>query len=73
VIEKWFTNSTSVDIMVKKVNSETVKNTLNNGSLSFDIFVDDIQRAINEENPPINEDELELSGRQGCNFCINNN
>jgi len=73
VIEKWFTNSTSVDIMVKKVNSETVKNSLNNGSLSFDIFIDDIQRAINDENPPINEDELELYGRQGCNLCINNN
>jgi len=73
VVEKWFTNSTSVDIMVKKDNSEFVKNTLNNGSLSFDIFINDIQRAINDENPPINEDELELSGRQGCILCINNN
>lgn len=63
MIEKWFANSTSVDIMVKKDNSEIVKNALNNGSLSFDIFIDDIQRAINEENPPMNEDEL--SGRQG--------
>lgn len=63
MIEKWFTNSTSVDIMVKKDNSEIVKNALNNGSLSFDVFIDDIQRAINEENPPMNEDEL--SGRQG--------
>lgn len=51
--------------MVKKDNSEIVKNTLKNGSLLFDVFIDDIQRAINEENPPINEDESELSGRQG--------
>jgi len=65
VIEKWFTNSTSVDIMVKKDNSETVKHSLINGSLSFNIFIDDIQRAINEENPPINEEEIELYGRQG--------
>jgi len=65
VIEKWFTNTTSVDIMVKKDNSEIVKNTLKNGSLLFNVFIDDIQRAINEENPPINEDESELSGRQG--------
>lgn len=65
MIEKWFTNTTSVDIMVKKDNSEIVKNTLKNGSLLFDVFIDDIQRAINEENPPINEDESELSGRQG--------
>lgn len=63
MIEKWFTNSTSVDIMVKKDNSEIVKTALNNGSLSFDIFIDDIQRAINEESPPMNEDEL--TGRQG--------
>jgi len=63
VIQKWFTNSTSVDIMVKKDKTEFVKNILNNGSLPFDIFIDDIQRAIDEENPPINEDEL--SGRQG--------
>lgn len=65
MIEKWFTNSTSVDIMVKKENSEIVKNTLNNGSLLFDVFIDDIQRAIDVENPPINENESELSGRQG--------
>lgn len=65
MIEKWFTNSTSVDIMVKKENSEMVKSSLNNGSLSFNVFIDDIQRAINEENPPINEDEL--FGRLGKN------
>jgi len=65
VIEKWFTNTTSVDIMVKKDNSDIVKDTLKNGSLLFDVFIDDIQRAIDEENPPINEDESELSGRQG--------
>ncbi|XP_022161977.1 carboxypeptidase B-like [Myzus persicae] len=70
LIEKWFTNSTSVDIMVKKENSEIVKNTLNNGSLSFNIFINDIQRAINDENPPINEDELELFGRQGHNLTF---
>jgi len=63
VIQKWFTNSTSVDIMVKKDNSQNVKNALNNGSLSYDIFIDDIQRAINEESPPVAEDEL--IGRQG--------
>lgn len=51
--------------MVKKYNSEIVKNALYNGSLSYDIFIDDIQRAINEENPPVNEDELKLSERQG--------
>lgn len=49
--------------MVKKDNSEIVKNSLNNGSLPFKIFIDDIQQAINEENPPVNENEL--SGRQG--------
>lgn len=65
MIEKWFTNTTSVDIMVKKDNSDIVKDTLKNGSLLFDVFIDDIQRAIDEENPPINEDESELSGRQG--------
>lgn len=65
MIQKWFTNSISVDIMVQKKNSEIVKNALNNGSLAFNVFIEDIQQAINEENPPVNEDELELSGRQG--------
>lgn len=65
MIQKWFNNSTSVDIMVKKKNSDIVKNMLNNASLTFDVFIEDIQRAINEENTPINEDELELSGRKG--------
>lgn len=51
--------------MVKNDNTEIVKNALNNGSLSFDIFIEDLQRAINEENPPMNEDELDLSGRKG--------
>lgn len=49
--------------MVKKDNSEIVKNALNNASLSYNIFIDDIQRAIDEESPP--ENELEQSGRQG--------
>lgn len=65
MIQKWFTNSTSVDIMVKKHNTQIVKNTLNNGSLSYEVFIDDIQLAIDEENPPVNEEEFELSGRQG--------
>lgn len=52
--------------MVKRDNSGIVKNVLNNGSLSFDVFIDDIQRAINEENPPMNENEL--SGRQGKKY-----
>lgn len=63
MIEKWFTNTMSVDMMVKKVNSEVVKHALNNGSLPFYVFIDDVQRAINEENPPV--DEEELTGRQG--------
>lgn len=49
--------------MVKKDNSEIVKSSLNNGSLPFKIFIDDIQQAINEENPSVNENDL--SGRQG--------
>lgn len=51
--------------MVKKHNTDIVKNTLNNGSLPYEVFIEDIQRAIDEENPPVNEDEFEQSGRQG--------
>lgn len=49
--------------MVKRNNSQIVKNSLNNSSLPYEIFIDDIQRAINEESPPVVEDEL--LGRQG--------
>lgn len=63
MIEKWFVNTTSVDMMVKKDNLEIVKHALNNGSLSFHTFIDDVQRAIDDENPPVNEEEF--TGRQG--------
>lgn len=56
--------------MVKKGNSEFVINALNNGSLSYNIFIDDIQRAINEESPLVNENDLKLIGRQGLKIIL---
>lgn len=64
VLQKWYSSPTSVDVLIKNNDKDIVKSVLSNGSLSFNIFIDDVQRAIDEENPAttINEDEL---GRRG--------
>ncbi|XP_065220168.1 carboxypeptidase B-like [Planococcus citri] len=64
--QKWASNTTSVDIYIKKDRIDEVKQALNNASMDFRILVEDVQRAIDEENPPQKFEELnEFTNRKG--------
>lgn len=52
-----------MDILIRQNN---VTNFLKDKKLVYDIVIDDLQKAIEEENPPLAEDEWsELEGRKG--------
>jgi hypothetical protein len=43
---------------------EPVKSTLEKKNIEFEVLIDDIQRAIDEENPFV-DDEDDLDGKKG--------
>lgn len=64
--ERWSGNSTAMDIMVKAHKVTAVKQYLEKVKLSYEIFVENLQRVINEENPDLSDEEVALlTGRKG--------
>lgn len=65
VISTWGGNHSSVDILVKPEAIQNVTRVFKRDNIDFDIVIDDLQRRINEENPPLDANELELQDRRG--------
>lgn len=64
-INTWMGNGTAVDILIRQ---NSVFDFLMQRKLVYDVVIDDLEKAIEEENPPIAEDEWsELEGRKGTN------
>ncbi|XP_015176245.1 PREDICTED: carboxypeptidase B-like [Polistes dominula] len=62
----WFSNDTTVDIMVKQDAIARTSRVLREKNLRYEVVIDDLQRAINEENPPLSAELMEeLEGRKG--------
>ncbi|KAJ8951569.1 hypothetical protein NQ318_020446 [Aromia moschata] len=68
-ISTWGGNTTSIDILVKPGSLEKVATTLSNYNIRYEILIDDLQRAIDEENPPV--DTSETVDRQGHRLTWN--
>lgn len=69
MVESWSSNSSAIDIMVKADKVKAVKQYLEKAKLSYEIFVENLQRVINEENPELSEEEVALlTGRKGETF-----
>ncbi|KAK6629899.1 hypothetical protein RUM43_003720 [Polyplax serrata] len=61
-INTWMGNGTAVDILIRQ---NSVFDFLTQRKLVYDVVIDDLEKAIEEENPPIAEDEWsELEGRK---------
>lgn len=60
----WSGNSTNIDILVKQGSIEKVKQKLQDNNIKFVVIIEDLQKAIDEENPPFTEEE-DLNDRQG--------
>ncbi|XP_021192893.3 carboxypeptidase B [Helicoverpa armigera] len=65
LIASWGGNHTSIDILVKPKAVENVTATLKNKDIAYYIMIEDLQQRIDEENPPLDENELELQDRRG--------
>nr|XP_013189801.1 unnamed protein product [Amyelois transitella] len=65
LISTWGTNGTSIDILVQPNAIQNVTNALNREKIHFEIIIEDLQARINQENPPLDENEIELQDRRG--------
>ncbi|XP_066139755.1 carboxypeptidase B-like [Euwallacea fornicatus] len=57
-ITMWGGNASAIDILVKPESIEKVKNALKSQNINFDVAIEDLQTAIDEENPPIDETQI---------------
>lgn len=63
----WGGDLMHLDILVKNQSLDVVRDQLKHNQINYDVVIDDIQRAIDEANPPITDDD-ELQIRQGKFF-----
>ncbi|XP_046673648.1 carboxypeptidase B-like [Homalodisca vitripennis] len=64
-VEKWYLGEKEVDVFVQAEKVPQVKESLDKDQLEYRVLIDDVQDAIDKENPPLSEDELNLVGRKG--------
>ena len=65
-------NDSRLDVMVPEKSIDKLKNFLDTNSVRYEVVIDDLQSAIDAENPPLtDEDKEEFEGRKG-NFrqCV---
>jgi hypothetical protein len=59
-------NNSTVDVLVKPDTAKKVKEFLDSSGLNFNVVIDNLQAAIDTENPTITPEEMEeLEGRKG--------
>ena len=65
VITTWGGNHTYVDVLVKPNAIQNITRVFNRENISYHVVIEDLQKRIDEENPPLDENEVELQDRQG--------
>ncbi|XP_030760511.1 carboxypeptidase B-like [Sitophilus oryzae] len=58
-ITMWGGNSSSIDILVKSDSIKKVRNALSEKNIKFYVTIDDLQQAIDDENPPLEEEDFD--------------
>lgn len=58
----WSGNGTAVDILVR---GNDVYDLFKEKNFLYDVVIDDLQQAIETENPQLPQDDSELDGRKG--------
>jgi hypothetical protein len=71
-VDTWLTlatNNSTVDLLVKPETADKVKEFLDSTGLTFNVVIDNLQAAIDTENPTVTPEEMEeLEGRKGKLF-----
>lgn len=71
VLSLWAGNDTAVDVMIRSEEIARVSRYLKQKDLNYRIVIEDLQKAIDEENPSLSEQEMEeLQGRKGLHQPI---
>ncbi|XP_047526068.1 carboxypeptidase B-like [Pieris napi] len=65
LIATWSGNHSYVDVFVKPHAVENVTRAFKRENIEYDIIIDDLQKRIDEENPPLDQNEIELQDRRG--------
>ncbi|XP_012340528.1 carboxypeptidase B-like isoform X2 [Apis florea] len=66
LLSLWAGNDTAVDVMIRSEEIARVSRYLKQKDLNYRIVIEDLQKAIDEENPSLSEQEVEeLQGRKG--------
>ncbi|KAJ0174563.1 hypothetical protein K1T71_009671 [Dendrolimus kikuchii] len=65
LISTWGGNQTMVDVLVRQEALPNVTRIFRRENMDFEIVIDDLQKRINEENPPLDANEIELQDRRG--------
>ncbi|XP_038222553.1 zinc carboxypeptidase A 1-like isoform X2 [Zerene cesonia] len=65
LIATWSGNHSYVDVLVKSNAVENVTKVFQRENIDFSVVIDDLQKRINEENPPLDQNEIELQDRRG--------
>lgn len=68
VISTWGGDHTSADILVKHDAIENVTRVFKRENIAYDVVIEDLQKRIDEENPPLTPEEMELHDRRGMTF-----
>ncbi|XP_060823918.1 carboxypeptidase B-like isoform X2 [Bombus pascuorum] len=66
LLSLWVGNDTAVDVMVRSEEISRVSRYLKQKDLQYQVVIEDLQKAIDEENPSLSQEEMdELEGRKG--------
>ncbi|CAB3234180.1 unnamed protein product [Arctia plantaginis] len=65
LIASWGGSESSIDVLIKPKVIENVTTVLRSKDIPYSIMIEDLQQRINEENPPLDENEIELQDRRG--------
>lgn len=65
VISTWGGSNATIDVLIKSNALSNVTRVFKRDSIVYDVVIEDLQKRINEENPPLDENELELQDRRG--------
>ncbi|CAH0400952.1 unnamed protein product [Chilo suppressalis] len=65
LISPWGSNGTAIDVLVKPNVIANVTQILKRENISFTVSIENLQKMIDEENPPLDEAEAELQDRRG--------
>ncbi|XP_063365425.1 carboxypeptidase B-like isoform X1 [Cydia amplana] len=65
LVSTWGGDHSSADILVRHDAIENVTRIFKRENISFEVIIEDLQKRIDEENPPLSPEELELHDRRG--------